>query len=124
MNLALKDKKRKIGFSFAWNGIVEALKQERNFQIHIGAAILATAAGFMLHLSYLEWVTIILVIGMVLVTELLNSAIEMMLDYIKPEIHPKAKVIKDISAGAVLVTAIVAVMIGILIFIPKLYDLF
>lgn len=122
--MALKGKKKGIGLSFAWNGIVEALKQERNFQIHIAATVLVVAAGIVLHLSMLEWITIILVIGLVLVTELINSAIEMLIDYIKPEIHPQAKVIKDIAAGAVLVTAAVAVIVGILIFIPKLFHLF
>lgn len=124
MNLALKGKKRGIGFSFAWNGIVEAVKQERNFQIHIAAALLVVIAGIILRLSILEWVPLILVIGMVLVAELINSAIEMAIDYIKPEIHPQAKVIKDIAAGAVLVTAIVAVIIGILILFPKIYQYF
>lgn len=124
MNLELKDKKRKPGFSFAWNGIVVIIKTERNFQIHLFAALIVIAVGFVLHLSVLEWAVIVLVIGFVLVAELVNSAIEKMLDYIKPEIHPSAKIIKDVAAGAVLITAIIAVIIGLLIFIPKLFLFF
>lgn len=123
MSLELDDK-NKFGFSFAWNGIVEIVKTERNFQIHLIATLLVVASGFLVHLSLLEWVVIILVIGLVLVTELLNSAIEKTLDYIRPEIHPAAKIIKDVAAGAVLIAAISAVIIGLLIFIPKIYFLF
>lgn len=123
MNLALDGKKRRIGFSFAWNGIVEAIKAECNFQFHLIAAVLVIAAGFVLHLSLIEWVMIVLVIGLVLTVELINSAIERIIDYVKPEIHPAAKIIKDTSAGAVLITAIIAVIIGFLIFIPKLYEI-
>jgi diacylglycerol kinase len=125
VTLALKDKNKKgVGLSFAWNGVIEALKHERNFQIHIIATVLVVVSGVGLQLSILEWTTIILVIGMVLVTELVNSAIEMLIDYLKPEIHPQAKIIKDIAAGAVLVSAIVATIIGILIFFPKLIHFF
>lgn len=121
MSLALKDKKRRIGFSFAWNGIVEAIKTECNFQFHLIAAVLVIIAGFLLHLSLIEWIMIVMVIGLVLTVELINSAIEKIIDYVKPEIHPAAKIIKDTSAGAVLIVAIIAVIIGSIIFIPKLY---
>jgi len=71
----------------------------------------------------LEWAAIILVIGFVLMAELFNSVIEKLIDYLKPEIHPAAKVIKDAAAGGVLIAAITAVIIGALIFIPKLIQL-
>ncbi|WP_240510198.1 diacylglycerol kinase family protein [Virgibacillus profundi] len=120
----MKGKKRSIGFSFAWNGIKTAVKTERNFKSHILAAIFVCISGLFFQLSKIEWVVILLVIGLVLVTELINTAIEKMIDYLKPDIHPSAKAIKDIAAGAVLIAAITAVLIGLIIFIPKIYTLF
>jgi diacylglycerol kinase len=124
VNLALKDKKKSIGFSFAWNGLREAAKLEKNFRIHLIFTVIVIIAGFVFKLSLLEWALIILVIGFVLAAELINTVIEKMLDYIKPELHPTAKLIKDYAAGAVLIAAITAVLIGIIIFMPKLYILF
>jgi diacylglycerol kinase len=121
--LALKDKKNSIGFSFAWNGLREAAKLERNFRIHLIFAVCVIIAGILFQLTRLEWAIIILVIGFVLVMELMNSVIEKIIDYVKPEIHPTAKLIKDFAAGAVLVAAITAVLIGMIIFIPKMYIL-
>lgn len=120
MSLDLKDKKKLIGFSFAWNGLVEVVKTERNFQIHLICMFLTIIAGIYFQLIMIEWALIFLVSGLVLVTEMINSAIEQMIDYFKPEIHPAAKIIKDISAGAVLLAAMVAVVIGVFIFVPKL----
>ncbi len=120
MSLDLKDKRRRIGFSYAWNGIKEIYKTEYNFRIHLIAAVLAIVAGFTFHLSNMEWAIIVLVIGLVLMAELINSVIEKMIDYLKPEIHPSAKIIKDVAAGVVLITAIIALIVGLLIFLPKL----
>ncbi|WP_245843792.1 diacylglycerol kinase family protein [Oceanobacillus rekensis] len=116
----MKDKRRRIGFSYAWNGIKEIYKTEYNFRIHLIAAVLAIVAGFTFHLSNMEWAIIVLVIGLVLMAELINSVIEKMIDYLKPEIHPSAKIIKDVAAGVVLITAIIALIVGLLIFLPKL----
>jgi len=124
VNLALKDKKKFIGFSFAWNGLREAAKLEKNFRIHLIFTVIVIIAGFLFKLSLLEWALIILVIGFVLAAELINTVIEKMIDYMKPELHPTAKLIKDYAAGAVLTAAITAVLIGIIIFLPKLYILF
>ncbi|MFA1820445.1 diacylglycerol kinase family protein [Virgibacillus oceani] len=120
----MKDKNRAIGFSFAWNGLREAAKLEKNFRIHLIFTVIVIIAAFVLELSRLEWALIILVIGFVLVAELINTVIEKTIDYMKPEIHPTAKLIKDYAAGAVLITAITAVLIGVIIFIPKLLILF
>ncbi|GAB3795393.1 diacylglycerol kinase family protein [Virgibacillus kimchii] len=120
----MKDKKRSIGFSFAWNGLKQVTKLERNFQIHLVFAVIIIIFGFLFQLTRLEWAIIIFAIGFVLVTELINTVIEKVIDYIKPDIHPTAKLIKDYAAGAVLVTAITAVLIGMIIFVPKLYILF
>ncbi|SHF68284.1 diacylglycerol kinase family protein [Ornithinibacillus halophilus] len=117
-------KKRSIGFTYAWNGIIEAWKSERNFRSHILSAFIVILAGIFFQLSVIEWIIIVFCIGFVIVTELLNTAIEKLLDYLKPDIHPKAKIIKDLSAGAVLISALCSAIVGLLIFLPKLYKLF
>ena len=122
--MALKDKKKFIGFSFAWNGLREAAKLEKNFRIHRIFTVIVIIAGFLFKLSLLDWALIILVIGFVLAAELIKTVIEKMIDYMTPELHPTAKLIKDYAAGAVLTAAITAVLIGIIIFLPKLYILF
>lgn len=115
--------KRKIGFRFAWNGMM-VMKQERNFRIHMIVALFVIVAGIIVKLSTFEWSIIVLTIGLVMALEMVNTSIETLLDYVKPDLHPTAKVIKDIAAGAVLVAAIAAVVIGLLIFLPKIYHMF
>lgn len=107
-------------FIHAFNGIKMAFKEEPNFRIHVVATIMVIAAGLYFQLSTEEWLAVIIVIGLVLLTELLNTAIENIADFISPERHEKIKTIKDISASAVLISAIVALMVGLLIFIPKI----
>lgn len=118
----MKDKKN-IGFRYAWTGICSAAKYERNFKVHIFSAIFVVLAGFLLGMNKVEWMILILTINAVFVSELFNSAIEALIDYLKPELHPKAKYIKDVAAGAVLLCAISAVIIGCLLFFPKILAL-
>lgn len=120
----MNDNKRGIGLSFAINGLKNVFVNERNFKIHLLMGLIVMLISIYLKLSYIEWVMIILVIGLVLITEIINSAIEKLIDYVKPEIHPTAKVIKDTMAGAVLISAIVSILVGTMIFIPKLITLF
>ncbi|WP_090232113.1 diacylglycerol kinase family protein [Lentibacillus halodurans] len=119
-----KQGKSVFGFIHAWNGLKAITRTERNFRIHIMAAVFAVAAGLAFRLSVIKWSVIILVIGLVLIAEILNTAIEKMLDYLKPDLHPQAKFIKDLAAGSVLVSAVIAVLAGMLVFIPELYKLF
>ncbi|MBC7653927.1 MAG: diacylglycerol kinase family protein, partial [Oligoflexus sp.] len=74
-------------------------------------------------ISAIEWLAVILVIGLVFITEIINTSIENIADFISPERHPKIKVIKDLAAAAVILSAIVSVIIGLLIFLPKLLAL-
>ncbi len=97
-----------------------AFKEEPNFRIHVVATIMVIAAGLYFKLSTTEWLAIVIVIGLVLLTELLNTVIENIADFISPERHEKIKTIKDIAAAAVLISAIVALIVGLLIFIPKI----
>lgn len=123
MNLALSDKRSRIGFSFAWNGVRAIIKQEFNFRIHLGVMIFILILGILLRLSIVEWLFIIVAIGFVLITEIMNTVTEELIDYLNPAIHPKAKIIKDMAAGAVLIASITAALIGVLIFGSKLTHL-
>ena len=106
-------------FIYAFNGLVYAFKTQLNFKIHCFAAIFVIALGAYVNLSITEWVWIAFAIGLVLIVELLNTGIEVLVDLISPQKHPKAGAIKDLVAAAVLVSAVVALIIGLFIFIPK-----
>lgn len=109
-------------FRYAVEGIRVCL-HEQNFKIHIVAGVTAVILGIITGLSLVEWMIVCLVISLVIVAEMFNTAIEKVVDLASPEIHPLAKAAKDIAASAVLVIACVSVIIGILIFIPKWIDL-
>lgn len=122
MSLVLKGKKG-IGFSFAWNGLKELIRTEMNFRIQTIIFLIVLLIGILLQLTNMEWVIICLVSGIVLICEVLNTVVEKLIDYIKPEMHPTAKVIKDMSAAAVLIASIVAIVVGLFIFLPKIVEL-
>lgn len=107
-------------FSFAFSGIRAALLNERNLQIHLAVSIAVIMFGVFFGISSLEWIIILLAIGGMFSLELLNTAIERVVDLATEEYHPLAKQAKDIAAGAVLVYAIVSVIIGGVIFLPKI----
>ena len=113
------DKQKFIrSFGYALQGIVECLR-EQNFRFHVVAGISVIILGFITGLTLVEWCILIVVIALVLIAEMFNTAIEKVVDLASPDIHRLAKSAKDIAAGAVLVIASVSVIIGILIFIPK-----
>lgn len=124
MSLALKDKRKQIGFSYAIRGIIAVAKSEWNFKFHLIVMLLVIGSGLFLKISQMEWIAIVLVIGFVLVTEMINTAIEKIIDYIKPDFHPSAGFIKDAAAGAVLISALVSIIVGLIIFLPKILALF
>lgn len=118
----MEDKnKRGIGLSFAINGLIEAFKRERNFRIHLYVTGIVISISIYVKLTPVEWLFIITAIYFVLVAELINSLFERVIDYIKPDYHLQAKIIKDIAAGIVLLTASLSVIIGLIIFLPKLF---
>ena len=112
------------GFMYAFNGIRESYRTQLNFRIHMIAAILVAALGFWLHISPVEWAVLIVTIMVVIMSEQLNTALEYFVDFVSPEYHEKAGKVKDISAGAVLITACGACVTGGIIFLPKLWQLF
>ncbi|MBR8536818.1 diacylglycerol kinase family protein [Carboxylicivirga sediminis] len=113
-------KKRFRSFKFALNGIKILLKEEHNARIHLLAAIGVVLAGVYFSLSPIEWVAVLLCIGFVFAMELLNSAIEALADLVSSEHWVLIKKAKDMAAAAVLVAALVAFVVGLLIFLPKL----
>lgn len=106
-------------FKFAAQGITHCMKMERNFKIHLFMAVLVIINGFIMKISVIEWSIIIILLGGMLALELLNTAIERMVDLATEEFHLLAKQAKDTAAGAVLVFAIASAVIGLLIFMPK-----
>ena len=107
-------------FAYAFSGIANAIKTQRSMRIHLVAAALAIIAGFLTHLTPVEWGIIILLIGLVLAFECLNTTIEATLDRQSTEFHPLTRFAKDAAAGAVLIMAITAVAVGLIIYINAL----
>ena len=113
-------RKRLISFNYAFNGLRILLKEEHNARIHIFVLLLVTLIGIVFKISSTEWISIIIVSGFVISAEIFNSSIENIADFISPEKHTQIKKIKDLSAAAVLIGAIVALLTGIIIFLPKI----
>ena len=108
-------------FRFAFAGLWYALRTQRNTRIHLTIAAAVVGVGIWLHLSLTEWAVLTLTIGFVLVSEMLNTVAETLVDLVSPGYHPLAKTVKDVTAGAVLITAIISVIIGLLILGPPLW---
>ncbi len=113
-------RRRLRSFQYAFRGIRFMITTQHNFWIHLVMASLVVIAGFLLHISLIEWMLSIFAMGMVLSAETFNSAIEQLTDLTHPDIHPTAGRIKDLAAGATLLAAIAAALIGLLIFVPKI----
>ena len=107
-------------FKYAIEGIFTSFKTEKNMKIHILIMLVVIVAGILLKSSKLEWIICIALFSIVIAGELFNTAIETVVDMVMPEKNEKAKIAKDVSAGAVLVLAIGAAIIGFMIFIPKM----
>lgn len=111
---------RVLSFKYAFEGIAAAFKEEPNLKFHFVAAALTILAGCYLQITHTEWIALVLTIGLVLTLELTNAAIESVVDSFTDQVHPGAKLAKDVAAGAVLVGAITATTIGLIIFLPYL----
>lgn len=109
-------------FKFAFDGIKTEFIKGRNFRIQVTLGAVAAALGIIYKIPTYEWFDLILVIASVLILELINTAIEALVDMVSPEIQDKAKIAKDVSAGAVLVASIAAVVVGAFVFIPKIFN--
>ena len=123
MSKSFSIKERLKSFGYAIAGVKYMLFTQHNFLIHITLTSIAILLGFLLKISNIEWVAIIIVIGLVMSAEIFNTAIEEIVNFISPQKNEKAGVIKDLAAGAVLVLSMVALITGIIIFLPKIIQI-
>lgn len=112
-----------VSFKHALAGIWYTFRSQPNFRFHTIAAISVTLMGIYFEISFIEWLVLVFTFNMIFVAEMLNTALESIVDLIIMEHHIKAKIAKDVSAGMVLISSIAAVIIGLFIFLPKFFSL-
>ncbi len=111
-------------FKYAGKGIFYAFREEQNVKIHFLLATVAILLAIYFQISIEEIIALVIVIALVLVAELINTVLERIVDIIKPRMHPYAKSIKDMQAGVVLIASAAAVVVGLLIFAPRVWQIF
>lgn len=110
-------------FVYATNGVLVLVRTQFNAKIHLAATVLVIIAGFWLHVSPRDWALLVIAMVSVWIAEGINTAIEAIVDLVSPEFHPIAGKIKDVAAGAVLIAALGAAIVGLIIFVPPLINL-
>jgi diacylglycerol kinase len=110
-------------FRCASSGLFYVLRTQRNFRIHLVIMVLVIAAGLVLRLPLNTWAILVMIFGQVLVAEIFNTAAEVLVDLASPDYHPLAKLVKDMAAGAVFLSAFEAVVIGLFLLGPPLWKL-
>ena len=110
-------------FRNAFSGITALIKYEHNARIHLFILLLVIAAGVILAVSLFDWIAIAFASGLVFMSECFNTAVEYLSDVVSPEDNEKIRIAKDAAAAGVLISAIVSVIIGIIVFLPKIYQL-
>ncbi|MGI6224628.1 MAG: diacylglycerol kinase family protein [Peptococcales bacterium] len=111
-------------FGHAWHGIIYCIKDEKHMRIHLFFAVLAISLSLYFRIPVNEWLMVIFSITLVITLEMLNTALERTIDMFIKELHPLAKIAKDVAAGAVLVAALNALIIGAVVFLPKICKYF
>jgi diacylglycerol kinase len=111
---------RRKSFVYAWQGFKALLSTEHNTRIHLVLTITVIGAALVLRVSRIELIILVMVMATVWVAEIFNTALEKAMDFMSTEHHPQIKLVKDLAAAAVLITAIAAIIVGCLIFIPKM----
>jgi len=117
-------KKRIESFKFALNGINNLIRFEHNARIHLIAMIIVITAGFICNLNLIEWCLVVIAVGIVFICEIFNTSIEYLADFVSGKHHDTIKKVKDLAAGGVLLAALTALIIGIIIFAPKVSSCF
>lgn len=115
---------RARSFKNAFRGVGIMIRTQHNAWVHMVAALIAIVLGFRFDISLAEWSVLVLAMGSVLAAEAFNTAMEIDIDLTSPNYHPYARDTKDVAAGAVLISVIVAIVIGLIIFLPKIILLF
>lgn len=131
MNMISRDERKKEkglkkfinSFKYPIKGLFYAYRNEQNLAVDVGIALVVVVFGLLFGINKIEWIVLVLTMGLVISCELINTAIEAVVDLVTQEYHPLAKVAKDTSAAAVFIFAIVAVIVGIIIFVPKIIEL-
>lgn len=111
-------------FPYAFSGIKEAFKNEPNFRVHVIIALTAMILAALLGFSQIEWLILLMAIVLVIILELVNTSLEAIVDLASPQKQEKAKVAKNVAAAAVLISSLFALIVGVLLFLPKLTQLF
>ena len=119
-----KNKNIISSFKYGFLGLFEAIKRERNIKIALVLIVLGSIISCFLNLSMIEWIIVILMSVIVVSLEMMNTALEAVVDMAMPNIHPLAKLAKDTAAGAVVLSVVVAFIVGVIIYLPKLIALF
>ena len=112
-------RQRGNSFVYAINGLKAVFVSEHNMWIHCAFTVAAIVLGFVMHINQIEWLSLVIILALVWMAELFNTALEKAMDVISTEQQPQIKLVKDIAAGAVLITALAAIIVGAIIFIPK-----
>ncbi|MGZ3623283.1 MAG: diacylglycerol kinase family protein [Ktedonobacteraceae bacterium] len=112
------------GFKYAFSGLWYALRTQRNVRVHVSIAILAILLGVVLHISAIEFALVFVAIAGVFIAEMFNTVFELCIDLASPDYNPLAKIAKDVAAGAVLLSAMLSIIIGLFIFVPHIWELF
>lgn len=109
-------------FKYAFAGLKTLFLEEHNARIHLVSMVIAIVLGFVFKISLNEWISLIVVMGLVFICELINTSLEAMADFASTEKHPQIKKVKDLAAASVLISAVVALLVGIIIFYPKIIE--
>ena len=112
--------KRINSIKYAINGIIYLVRTQVNAKLHLCAIVFASVLGITFKINAMEWISLVFCFGMVLSAEALNTALECLTDLVSPNYHPLAGKAKDVAAGAVLILAIASIIVGMIIFIPKM----
>lgn len=114
-------KKRAASFNYAFDGIRRFFATEHNAWLHLAATIAVSALVIKYHVSSIEAMLLVFSIGFVWASEIFNTCIEKIMDFISTERHPKIRLIKDMASGAVLIASITALIVGLIVFVPKIF---
>jgi len=114
----------KKSFRFAFSGLKTIIKKEQNFRIHFAIAILVVIFGVIFKVSIWEWIALLLMIFFIFLLEIVNTVFERFVDMLKPRLSTYAKEIKDLMSAAVLIAAVLSIIIGLIIFVPRFIQFF
>lgn len=117
-------KQHKISFKHAWDGLVLAFETQPNLSVHVFSGLIASGLAYLLGFSIEEWIILVFTISLVFIAEMVNTTIEAVCDTVCDRWHLEVKKAKDVGAGMVLLSAFTSVVVGLILFVPKIINLF